>query len=150
MLAKITEQLEEGLTYDHIGMGIVDYTTREIVVIRPRPARAAATLGRRMALGTGLVGHVARNGQMAFYRAQNVADAAFKPLMPDTTGADRSADFCGRTTARRVVHRIDAAMTEFSDEEVLIIADPGRLDRRRADTMPLRSRKPRSRPSPTA
>src|SRR6266849_6465764 len=29
MLAKITEQLEAGLTYDHIGIGVLDYATRE-------------------------------------------------------------------------------------------------------------------------
>ena len=32
MLAKIAEQLEDGLTYDHIGIGVLDYSTREIVV----------------------------------------------------------------------------------------------------------------------
>src|SRR5208337_4827464 len=32
MLSKITEQLESGLTYDHIGVGVLDYSTREIVI----------------------------------------------------------------------------------------------------------------------
>ena len=32
MLAKIAEQLEDGLTYDHIGIGVLEYSTREIVV----------------------------------------------------------------------------------------------------------------------
>jgi len=30
VLAKIAEQLENGLTYDHIGIAILDYTTREL------------------------------------------------------------------------------------------------------------------------
>ena len=30
ILAKIAEQLENGLTYDHIGIAILDYTTREL------------------------------------------------------------------------------------------------------------------------
>jgi hypothetical protein len=28
----MTEQLETGLTYDHIGIALMDYTTRELVV----------------------------------------------------------------------------------------------------------------------
>src|SRR6202158_2525524 len=32
MLAKIAEELEEGLSHDHIGIGLLDYATREIVV----------------------------------------------------------------------------------------------------------------------
>ena len=33
MLAKITEQLEEGLTHDHVGIGVLDYSTRELETI---------------------------------------------------------------------------------------------------------------------
>src|SRR3977135_1362779 len=33
-LAKITEQLEAGLVYDHIGIGVLDYATREQVIPR--------------------------------------------------------------------------------------------------------------------
>src|SRR6266849_360789 len=32
MLAKITEQLEAGLTYDHIGIAVLEYSTRELVI----------------------------------------------------------------------------------------------------------------------
>ena len=60
MLAKITEQLEAGLTYDHIGIGVLDYATRE-VVIQAEAGNRRGTLGQRIALGTGLIGQVARN-----------------------------------------------------------------------------------------
>src|SRR6202158_683627 len=73
MLAKITEQLEDGLTYDHIGIGQLDYATREIV-IQAEAGKRRGTLGRRIPLGTGLIGQVARNGQMAAYRAASPAD----------------------------------------------------------------------------
>ena len=68
MLAKITEQLESGLTHDHIGIGVLDYSTRELVIQAEAGARRGA-LGQRIPLGAGLVGHVARNGQMAAYSA---------------------------------------------------------------------------------
>ena len=32
VLAKMIEQLEAGLSYDHIGISLMDYTTRELVV----------------------------------------------------------------------------------------------------------------------
>src|SRR5205807_6162444 len=66
MLAKITEQLEAGLTYDHIGIGVLDYATRE-VVIQAEAGKRRGTLGQRISLGAGLIGQVARNGHMAAY-----------------------------------------------------------------------------------
>jgi len=32
MLAKMTEELETGLTYDHIGIAVLEYSTRELVI----------------------------------------------------------------------------------------------------------------------
>ena len=46
MLAKITEQLEEGLTYDHIGIGLLEYATREIV-IQSEAGKRRGALGLR-------------------------------------------------------------------------------------------------------
>src|SRR6266849_3110800 len=50
MLAKITEQLEAGLTYDHIGIGVLDYATRE-VVIQAEAGKRRGALGQRISLG---------------------------------------------------------------------------------------------------
>src|SRR5580693_3614797 len=66
MLAKITEQLEEGLTHDHIGIGVLDYSTRELE-IRAEGGARRGMLASRVALGTGLVGQVARTGHMAAF-----------------------------------------------------------------------------------
>src|ERR1700681_285434 len=86
MLAKITEQLESGLTYDHIGIGVLDYATRE-VVIQAEAGKRRGTLGQRISIGAGLIGHVARNGHMAAFRAAAPADGAMKPLLPDSVAA---------------------------------------------------------------
>jgi len=63
MLAKIAAELEDGLTYDHIGIAILDYSAKELVVQADAGQRRGA-VGRRIALGEGLVGQVARTGQM--------------------------------------------------------------------------------------
>ena len=39
MLDKITEQLESGLIHDHIGIGVLDYSTRELVIQAESGAR---------------------------------------------------------------------------------------------------------------
>src|ERR1700731_2489592 len=70
MLAKITEQLEYGLNHDHIGIGVLDSSTRELVIQAESGARRGA-VGQRVPLGAGLAGHVARNGQMAVYNASD-------------------------------------------------------------------------------
>jgi diguanylate cyclase (GGDEF)-like protein/putative nucleotidyltransferase with HDIG domain len=119
MLAKITEQLEEGLTYDHIGIGVLDYATREIVV-QAEAGKRRGSIGQRIPLGSGLIGHVARNGQMAFYRAQNIADAAFKPLLPDTVVAVALPIFYAEHL-HAILFIESSTLAEFSDEEVLLI-----------------------------
>ena len=64
MLAKIAAEIENALAYDHIGIAILDYSSKELVIQAEAGARRDA-LGRRILLGEGLVGHVARAGQMA-------------------------------------------------------------------------------------
>ena len=56
MLAKIAEQLEGGLTFDHIGIGLLDYANKEII-IQAESGRRRGALGRRLALGSNLVGN---------------------------------------------------------------------------------------------
>src|SRR5262249_34983809 len=74
MLAKIVDQLEAGLTYDHISIGVLEYATREIV-IQAEGGRRRGTFGQRIPLGSGLIGQVARNGQMASYRGAGQGDS---------------------------------------------------------------------------
>ena len=119
MLAKITEQLEEGLTYDHIGIAVLEYSTREIVV-QAEAGKRRGSVGQRIPLGAGLIGHVARNGQMAFYRGANIADAALKPLLPDTAAAVALPIFYAEQL-HGILFIESSAPTEFSDEEILLL-----------------------------
>jgi len=67
MLSKITAEMERHLGYDHIGVAILDYSAKELVVEAEAGARREA-VGRRIVLGEGLIGQVARTGQMGIVR----------------------------------------------------------------------------------
>ena len=64
MLAKIAEELEQVLDYSHIGIGLLDYSAKEIVIQAEAGQRKGA-VGRRLGLDGNVVGRVARTGQMA-------------------------------------------------------------------------------------
>src|SRR5579862_870745 len=63
MLAKIAEELEQGLDYSHIGIGLLDYSSKEIV-IQAEAGRRKGAMGRRLGLDDSVLGWVARTGQM--------------------------------------------------------------------------------------
>jgi diguanylate cyclase (GGDEF)-like protein/putative nucleotidyltransferase with HDIG domain len=119
MLAKITEQLEDGLTYDHIGIGQLDYATREIV-IQAEAGKRRGTLGRRIPLGTGLIGQVARNGHTATYRAASPTDSALKPLLPDSVSAIALPVFYAEQL-HGILSIESSVPIEFSEEELLLL-----------------------------
>jgi diguanylate cyclase (GGDEF)-like protein/putative nucleotidyltransferase with HDIG domain len=119
MLAKITEQLETGLTYDHIGIGSLDYATREVVIQAEAGTRRGA-LGQRIPLGTGLIGHVARNGQMAAFRAASSTDSVLKPLLADSLAAMALPVFYAEQL-HGILYIESATPVDFSDEEVLLL-----------------------------
>ena len=119
MLAKITEQLEIGLTYDHVGIGSLDYSTREIV-IQAEGGTRRGTLGQRIPLGSGLIGQVARNGQMATFRADSSTDSALKPLLSDSVAAMALPVFYGEQL-HGILYVESATPVDFSDEEILLL-----------------------------
>ena len=119
MLAKITEQLEAGLTYDHIGIAVLEYATREIVVQAEAGQRRGA-LGQRIPLGSGLVGHVARNGNLAVFRSSAASDASLKPLLQGSVAAIALPIFYAEQL-HGVLYVESAEPVEFSEEEILLL-----------------------------
>ena len=119
MLAKITEQLESGLTYDHIGIAVLEYSTREIV-IQAEAGRRRGALGQRIPLGTGLVGHVARNGNLAVSRSTSSSDASLKPVLKGSVAAIALPIFYGEHL-HGVLYVESAEPIEFSEEEILLL-----------------------------
>ena len=119
MIAKITEQLEAGLTYDHIGIAVLEYSTRE-VVIQAEAGKRRGVLGQRIPLGNGLVGHVARNGNMAAYRSTAASEASLKPLLPDSVAAIGLPIFYSEQL-HGVLYVESSENIDFSEEEILLL-----------------------------
>jgi diguanylate cyclase (GGDEF)-like protein len=119
VLAKITEQLENGLSYDHIGIALLDYTTRELVVQAESGKRRGA-LGHRLPLDAGLVGQVARTGKPATYRSLPTTQSGPKPVLADSQTAMALpifyADHLHGVLYVETVERVD-----FSEEESLLL-----------------------------
>ena len=119
VLSKIIEQLENGLNYDHIGIAMLDYTTRELVIHAESGKRRGA-LGRRLPLDTGLIGQVARTGKAATYRALPNNQSAVKPVMPDSVAAMGLPIFYA-DHLHGVLYVETLEHVEFSEEESLLL-----------------------------
>jgi len=59
MMAGIVHEIQKNFRYDHIGIGIMDYATKGIE-IKAEAGTTSQTLGRQIALGSGVLGKVAR------------------------------------------------------------------------------------------
>jgi diguanylate cyclase (GGDEF)-like protein/putative nucleotidyltransferase with HDIG domain len=119
VLAKIAGQLEHGLSYDHIGIAILDYTTRELIITAESGKRQGA-LGRRIPLDTGLIGQVARTGKTATYRASGNSPSSLQPVMPDSSTAMALPVFYG-DHLHGVLYVETLDRTDFSEEESLLL-----------------------------
>ncbi len=72
MLSKIAQEIENSLAYEHIGIAILDYGTKELV-IQAEAGRRRDAAGRRIGLGEGMIGQVARSGQVSMVREANAS-----------------------------------------------------------------------------
>jgi diguanylate cyclase (GGDEF)-like protein/putative nucleotidyltransferase with HDIG domain len=72
MLAKIAAEMEKHLGYDHIGIALLDYSAKELVVQAEAGTRREA-VGRRVVLGEGLIGQVARSSQTTVVREVTIS-----------------------------------------------------------------------------
>ena len=84
MLTQVVLEMEKHLPYDHIGVATVDYSNKELVVRAEAGSRREA-LGRRIPLGEGLIGQVARSGQMAAVR--EISASSLQAVLPDSRSA---------------------------------------------------------------
>ena len=84
MLSKIAAEIESALSYDHIGIATLDYNAKELVIQAEAGTRRDA-LGHHILLGEGLVGQVARSGQMTVLPEVNAQ--SLRPVLPSTASA---------------------------------------------------------------
>jgi diguanylate cyclase (GGDEF)-like protein/putative nucleotidyltransferase with HDIG domain len=119
ILAKIAGQLEHGLSYDHIGIAILDYTTRELIIAAESGQRQGA-LGRRIPLDMGLIGQVARTGKTATFRATMNSQNSPQSVLPDSSTAMALPIFYG-DHLHGVLYVENLERTDFSEEESLLL-----------------------------
>jgi diguanylate cyclase (GGDEF)-like protein len=79
MLAEIVAHIQKNFRFDHIGIGILDYATKEIE-IKAEAGSTAHEKGKKIALGTGIIGRVARTSETALLRASQAGE--LQSLLP--------------------------------------------------------------------
>lgn len=62
MLYEIAEEIRHGVSYDHVGIGVLDYATKEIV-LQAEAGRRGEGRGRQIKLGEDVIGQVAASGE---------------------------------------------------------------------------------------
>jgi diguanylate cyclase (GGDEF)-like protein len=81
MLSQIAGEIQKNFSFDHIGIGLLDYGTKEVEIKAEAGTTAHAT-GRRIPLGTGILGRVARTGERAL--VQNALPGNLSGILPDS------------------------------------------------------------------
>ncbi len=81
MMADIVREIQKNFRYDHIGIGIMDYATKDIE-IKAEAGTTSQTLGRRIAVGSGVLGKVARTQVSAL--VQNAGPGQLAGVLPES------------------------------------------------------------------
>ncbi len=81
MMADIVGEIEKNFHFDHIGIGILDYARKEIE-IKAEAGNTGNDVGRRIPLGVGILGRVARSNEMALL--QNVGEGRLLGILPES------------------------------------------------------------------
>ncbi len=81
MMSEIVGHIQKNFQFDHIGIGIFDYTRKDIE-IKAEAGTTAKALGKRIPLGIGIVGRVARTGESAL--VQTTGDPHLQGVLPDS------------------------------------------------------------------
>ena len=74
MLDEIVAEIQQNFDLDHIGIGVLDYATKEIE-IKAEAGTSSLALGKRIPLGVGIMGKVARTNEMMLVQKYRRAPA---------------------------------------------------------------------------
>jgi diguanylate cyclase (GGDEF)-like protein len=80
MLPGIVSEIQKNFQFDHIGLGMFDYATKEIE-IKAEAGSTTQALGRRIPLGVGILGRVARSNELTL--VQGEGEQRLLGLLPD-------------------------------------------------------------------
>ena len=117
LLAKIAAEIESSLPYDHIGIAIVDHSTKELVIQAEAGARRDA-VGRRISLGEGLVGQVAGSGEVVIVRDANASTP--RTVLPGSVSSVALPVVYGEKVLG-VLYVESSQPSDFPDEEILLL-----------------------------
>src|SRR5229473_3084184 len=81
MLGQIVGEIQKNFSFDHIGIGLLDYGTKEIE-IKAEAGATAHAVGTRIPLGAGILGRVARTGERAL--VQNAAEGQLGSILQES------------------------------------------------------------------
>src|ERR1700730_14748082 len=80
MLGQIVGEIQKNFSFDHIGIGLLDYGTKEIE-IKAEAGATAQAMGKRIPVGTGILGRVARTRERAL--VQNAVQGQLSGILPE-------------------------------------------------------------------
>jgi diguanylate cyclase (GGDEF)-like protein len=118
MLAEIVAEIQKNFRFDHIGIGILDYATKEIE-IKAEAGTTTQALGKRIPLGVGVLGRVARTSESALV-VQNSGDAPLQGVLPNSR-ALLSIPITYGDTLLGVLNVESQHENAFSPQDVLIL-----------------------------
>ena len=117
MLGQIVGEIQKNFSFDHIGIGLLDYGTKEIE-IKAEAGATAHAMGKRIPLGIGILGRVARTGERAL--VQNGLEGQIGAILPESRSVLCIPITYGETLlgALNIESRNESA---FSPQDVLIL-----------------------------
>ena len=119
MLLRIAEQLERGLTFDHMGIGLVDQNTKD-VIIRAEAGSRRGAFGRRMKAACGSLLRPGFQHRPGEYPAREPQDAENR-LVLDDSSSGLALPLLFAEQIHGVLYVETAEVTDFSDEEVQLL-----------------------------
>src|SRR5271167_93716 len=118
MLLEIVGHIQKNFRFDHIGIGIFDYTRKDIE-IKAEAGTTAKALGKRIPLGVGILGRVARTGESALLQT-TAGETQLKGVLPDSRAVLCIPITYGETLLG--VLNVESRQEDaFSPEDVLIM-----------------------------
>jgi len=117
MLLEIVGHIQKNFRFDHIGIGIFDYARKDIE-IKAEAGTTAKALGKRIPLGVGILGRVARTGESAL--VQTTGDAQLQGVLPESRAVLCIPIAYGETLLG-VLNVESRDENAFSPEDVLIM-----------------------------
>jgi len=117
MLAQIAGEIQKNFSFDHIGIGLLDYGTKEIE-IKAEAGATAHAMGKKIPVGTGILGRVARTQERTL--VQNALPGNMTGILPDARAVICIPIMYGENLLG-VLNVESRSENAFSSQDVLIL-----------------------------